>query len=562
MEDGYEFQEMDEVGEDPAALAQSTTTVGDDEITEGDNGRKKAVVIMGVVFSILLMVSAIVVIAVGRQTDRHVFINIDGLGRVKGLELPTADTYLGIPYAKPPLRWEKPQPITKWDDIQDATSIKPNCVNADGEGSEDCLYLNIFTPHNSKHMQALPVLIWLHGGCFSFGGPTDYKEGSLIVNEHNVIVVVPAFRIGMLGFLYSKSSNITGDYGFYDQQMAMQFIKQHISNFGGDPNKVTLYGQSSGAGDVSLHYLNEESRKLFRSGIAVSAAFPPWGTVPLVNAENQFKNILELNNCDDVDCLKKMTISELFSQSDSIFGECLDGCTYAPATESNILDMVRTTNISNDIPLLIGQCSDDGAGYTPLSQLPDSATATEVDLGEFVQNRFPNTSAEFVSSLLSLPFDSTPRINCTEFCSIANNIETDFAYTCPASMAIQSLASRDVTVWRLKFTKNPRPSKIPFTPHSCMQPYFWDYPESSENSWKMRIKNNEHDDIGKSLRELMAKFIKEPHSSPASGWNPSTTATVSDTFFFPDMKMVSEKNASCEFFNQHADYFTTCMPGG
>ena len=561
MENSYEFKEMEiiESAEQTMTRVSETEEQTDEEIAI--DIRKRTSILLGILFTISIIISGIIVVLVGKQADKHVFVNIEGLGRLKGIERPGVDTYFGIPFVTPPRRWEKAPPLTEWDDLQDATKGKPNCVDGNGYGSEDCLYLNIFTPHGARHMRPLPVLIWFHGGCFSFGGPSDYEVGTDLVNDHNIIVVVPAFRLGMFGNLYSKAENLTENYGLEDQHSAMQFVNKYISSFGGDPEKVTLFGQSSGAAGVSFHYIRESSRKLFRAAIAISSAFAPWGSIDLKNADEQYGKILKLNDCETLDCLKGKSVSELVSKDIEV--ECVDGCAFSPASQENLLNLVNNSiSDNNDIPLLVGSCSDDGASYTPLSRLPHSVNATEIDLSDYIKERFPNASNTFLSSLsrvLSFNPNHT-RTNCSEFCAAANDIETQFAYACPATTAVDNLVERDVTVWNMKFTENPRPNEIPFVPHSCMQPYFWNFPVEEPTSWKRRQHTKQQSLVGKSLRKAFANFIKDPFSPPEEGWISSKSDTLSSTFIFPEMKMEAEPSRFCEFFKKHADYFTTCEP--
>lgn len=194
-----------------------------------------------------------------------------------------AFAYLGIPYAKPPvgkLRWQPPQPIASWQPkIYPATQAGPECVQPPGAGhavyagDENCLYLNVWRPiKNNKNL--LPVMVFIPGGGFLVGqGGLESYNGTYLANSGNVVVVTLNYRLGSLGFLrYEKNhSDIAGNFGLLDQLTAMQWVHDNIKNFGGDPSKVTLFGESAGAMSVGLHLFSiPKSQPLFRAAIMES----------------------------------------------------------------------------------------------------------------------------------------------------------------------------------------------------------------------------------------------------------------------------------------------------
>ncbi|KAA8590276.1 hypothetical protein FQN60_014210 [Etheostoma spectabile] len=208
---------------------------------------------------------------------------------VKGKE-PGVHAYLGVPFAKPPvgpaLRLAAPQPVEGWEGVRDATQQPPMCVQNkqlsldlfDKFGvtlvdlpdiSEDCLYLNIFTPANRAHDVKLPVMVWIHGGGFSMGAASLY-DGSALAAYQDMVVVLIQYRLGLLGFLSTGDEHMTGNVGLLDQVQALRWIQQHIHNFGGDPDLVTIFGESAGGVSVSLLLLSPLSVGLFHHAIAES----------------------------------------------------------------------------------------------------------------------------------------------------------------------------------------------------------------------------------------------------------------------------------------------------
>ncbi|XP_062298303.1 cocaine esterase-like [Scomber scombrus] len=208
---------------------------------------------------------------------------------VKGKDIGV-HAYLGVPFAKPPvgpaLRLAAPQPVEGWEGVRDATQQPPMCIQntqfltdlIDKLGgmsavlpdiSEDCLYLNIYTPATRAHDAKLPVMVWIHGGAFSIGSASLY-DGSALAAYQDVVVVLIQYRLGLLGFLSTGDEHISGNFGLLDQVQALRWIQQHIHNFGGDPTSVTVFGESAGGVSVSLLLLSPMSDGLLHQAIAES----------------------------------------------------------------------------------------------------------------------------------------------------------------------------------------------------------------------------------------------------------------------------------------------------
>ncbi|XP_071359110.1 cocaine esterase [Trachinotus anak] len=208
---------------------------------------------------------------------------------VKGKETGVY-AYLGVPFAKPPVgparRLAAPQPVEGWEGVRDATKQPPMCVQSKQvtldllekiggmladipDISEDCLYLNIYTPANRAHNAKLPVMVWIHGGGFTLGSASIY-DGSALAAFQDVVVVSIQYRLGVLGFLSTGDEHLSGNFGLLDQVEALRWIQQHIHNFGGDPDLVTVFGESAGGVSVSLLLLSPLSDGLIHHAIAES----------------------------------------------------------------------------------------------------------------------------------------------------------------------------------------------------------------------------------------------------------------------------------------------------
>ncbi|XP_043248655.1 juvenile hormone esterase-like [Colletes gigas] len=205
-------------------------------------------------------------------------------GPVQGVVLKTAfhqksySTFFGIPYAKPPvgeLRFKAPVEADSWTDVINATQesqMCPQLVNQSVAGDEDCLYLNVYTPLDfNSNIQALkPVLVYIYGGAFQTGNDGKAMYGPDGFLEKDIVMVDMNYRVGVLGFLALGVPDAQGNQGLKDQNLALQWVQKNIARFGGDPNRVTLMGQSAGSASVTYQVLSPKSRGLFQQAITQS----------------------------------------------------------------------------------------------------------------------------------------------------------------------------------------------------------------------------------------------------------------------------------------------------
>ncbi|HTL68700.1 MAG TPA: carboxylesterase family protein, partial [Lacunisphaera sp.] len=201
-------------------------------------------------------------------------------GLVQGTAAEGLTIYRGIPFAAPPvgdLRWRAPQPAAKWQGVRAADKFAPDPYQGDGKGnvSEDCLYLNIWTPAKSPG-DKVPVLVWIYGGGFSFGSTSTPVHNGEHLARKGVVLVSINYRVGPLGFLAhpelsaESPQHVSGNYGLLDQIAGLQWVKKNIAAFGGDPDKVTIFGESAGGIAVSMLCASPEAKGLFRGAISQS----------------------------------------------------------------------------------------------------------------------------------------------------------------------------------------------------------------------------------------------------------------------------------------------------
>jgi para-nitrobenzyl esterase len=251
-------------------------------------------------------------------------------GFVTGLGSSGVYSFLGIPYAAPPtgpLRWRPPQPPSDWTGIRDATQFAPSCPqNASpflppGAMSEDCLYLNVYTPALPSHYglgrNGLPVLVWIHGGGLAEDSGRNYDPTKLA--QDGTVAVTINYRLGALGFLAHPAlaswlGGPSGNYGLMDQQAALRWVHDNIRRFGGDPNNVTIAGESAGGLSVLAHLVSRGSRGLFQRAIIQSGAFA-LTQQSLATAEAAGEAFATKAGCPDqtAQCLRGLPVSTLLA---------------------------------------------------------------------------------------------------------------------------------------------------------------------------------------------------------------------------------------------------------
>ena len=251
-------------------------------------------------------------------------INTTG-GVVQGISTSSANEYLGIPYAAPPtgpLRWKAPQPAS-WSGVLQAKTLPPICPQPAGplggaSLSEDCLYLNVYAP--SSGGSGLPVMVWIHGGAFKTGTGDTYNGSTLV--QSGVIVVTLNYRLGYLGFLATPGldgespGGASGDYGLMDQQAALRWVKANARSFGGDPDRVTVFGQSAGGQSVLDQLVSPTAANLFQRAIVESGGYA--FTLPsLATADAKgvaFAKAVGCTSGSDVSCLRALPVSAIVAQ--------------------------------------------------------------------------------------------------------------------------------------------------------------------------------------------------------------------------------------------------------
>ncbi|KAM5138307.1 para-nitrobenzyl esterase-like isoform 2-T2 [Mantella aurantiaca] len=247
-------------------------------------------------------------------------------GKVRGHHCDHVYMFKGIPYARPPtgpLRWRPPVEPTCWNDTLSATEFKSMCaqvrpLDETGTvmGSEDCLYVNVWTP-SLDHEAKLPVMVWIHGGylLIDSGAEPGYCPNEDLVRHSKIVHVSFNYRLNAFGFMAlselrkGSPTNTSGNYGLMDQLAALKWVQKNIQNFGGDPKKVTIYGQSSGGTSVWTMMVSPLAKGLFHRAIDISGSSVFKAT--MAEAEKDNLVFLKKTGCKDAECLRKLNVTKI-----------------------------------------------------------------------------------------------------------------------------------------------------------------------------------------------------------------------------------------------------------
>ena len=301
------------------------------------------------------------------------------------------NVFRGIPYAKQPLgqkRFKKPEALDEedsWEGITDYNREMTSCYQTDPHlgisvGREDCLNLNVYSP-DMKPEHPLPVMVWIHGGGFVTGEAGATIHGPHFLMDNDVVLVTFNYRLGVMGFLSMENEAIPGNQGLWDQQMALLWVKRNIKHFGGDPGRVTIFGDSAGSMAVNFHLLSPQSRGLFHRAIMQSGtATSPYTS--LSNPPSYYgKRLSAAVGCseNDIECLQNVPVHDLHKHV-MMFNECSireDISLTFPGPWVPVVDQYlddpflpdTPENIINDgkeavVPVMIGFTKEDGLLYT------------------------------------------------------------------------------------------------------------------------------------------------------------------------------------------------------
>lgn len=322
-------------------------------------------------------------------------------GIVKGAIKDGLLVFKGIPFAKPPvgeLRWSAPQPPDSWEGVKLTTKYGPAPIqgNDTTSKSEDCLYLNIWTPAKTMD-EKIPVLVWIYGGGFSFGSTSEPVYNGAALAKKGVILVSIAYRVGQLGFLAhpelsaENPNKVSGNYGILDQIAGLKWVQENIAAFGGDPDKVTIFGESAGGISVSMLCASPLAEGLFQGAISQSGG--SFGPTRETTYPGENMKTLEKAEKDGEQYLQKAgvsTISELRSLAVDNIPMGMGMGSAWPITDGYVIPddqhkLYQAGNY-NDVPVLIGYNSDEGASFIREENPEEFIKNVEKRYGEFADD--------------------------------------------------------------------------------------------------------------------------------------------------------------------------------
>jgi para-nitrobenzyl esterase len=390
-------------------------------------------------------------------------VTIEGLGTVRGIHENGARSFYAIPYAEPPvgeLRWRAPVARGPWEGVLDGSEKSEACVQSalsfGAFGQEDCLFLNVHTPDPAP--TNAPVIVWIHGGAFVFGEGVQTDRGTrgdLIAASHGAIVVSMNYRLGSFGFFVNEATGASGNAGFEDQILALEWVRDHIADFGGNPDDVTIMGESAGGLSVCLHLVAPRSRGLFHraiteSGLCDSALSPEAERLEVSN------DLVAALGCDtapdEAACLRSATAEAVRDASglDGVFGTLTDRVRpWWPYVDGTVIPQQFRDAVVNDrtgaVPVIVGWNRDEGTLFVDLAER-SGVTADEAT--------YRDLAASLASASGLAPTAVEARYPLTDYADPGAAIGAmlgHFALACPSRRAARLLAEHGHTTYVYRF---------------------------------------------------------------------------------------------------------------
>lgn len=352
--------------------------------------------------------------------------------------------FLGIRYAETPKRFEYSQLFSGSGEMVNATDYGDQCVQGSG-GSEDCLFLNIQTPYIPKSgstARLRPVLFWIHGGGFTGGTGSDpLSDGGNLASREDIVVVTINYRLSTLGFLAIPGTDIKGNFGIGDQIVALQWTVRNIANFGGDPSKITIMGESAGAGSVRTLLGSPPAISLFQGAIAMSnlgggqtlGLDSDYGTTYssyyTINESYTVvgPQIFNGSNCtagsldDKITCLKQFNAAKLVLLDTVARYVVQDGI----IVNTPQLNVFNQNGSSAHVPIMFGVTENDGASFSTLSAAPLQNLTEGIMTGLSINESY----AEAIIASGLFPFYSTGNLTLDAF-NVSQRVATDKTFRC------------------------------------------------------------------------------------------------------------------------------------
>lgn len=490
-------------------------------------------------------------------------------GVVIGLDRDTVIEFMRIPYAAPPvgdLRFKPPQPPEPWSEERELIDLADPCpqgVSFGGAGVEDCLYVNVWVPKGKSGK--LPVMVWLHGGAFIFGSGSDaYYSGKYFAEAQGVIVVNMNYRLGAFGFLAHPAFATedpaypsSGNWGIDDQFAAIAWVHRNIAAFGGDPEKVTLFGESAGGYSACVHYVSPRTEGMFRaviseSGLCTTSALE----LSRADAEAAALDVAAKLGCTGADaaaCMRSKTVQQFVDATNPIMMGAPPGGPFYQAgptlpTLPNVDGFViekslRETFESGEFParpLILGATRDEGTLFH--TSLFATLVENETQYREALARRFPASRVEEI--VQRYPIASFPNAN-----RALAEVTGDAFFVCPARRTARAVAMKAPTYY-YSFQQEPSQAFMPDLGvfHSAEIPFLF----GTDPRYPLARAGDTGKPTADALQGYWVRFAEkmDPNGDGAPAWPLYERATEQHLVIDNDPSVGSAyKSALCDFWD-------------
>lgn len=443
--------------------------------------------------------------------------------------------FKGIPYAAPPigsLRWRPPAPVKAWDGIRAADTWGPRCIQSNRLGpldplnnrmEEDCLYLNVWTPAKALG-DSLPVMVWIHGGSNTNGAASQPEYDGVQLAKHGVVLVSINYRLDIFGFLAhpeltaESATHSSGNYGLLDQIAALQWVQRNIAAFGGDPKRVTVFGESAGSIDISLLMASPLAKGLFARVIGESGAtlsrLPGFGPKGLQSGEADGVKLAQSVDARSIADLRARPALDLLAavgKSPIVYGlGVVDGHVVPDHPAS-----LYAKGAFNDVPLLTGFNADEGSLFITRMKIP----ADEQAFADTLRSQFKGSADKALA--LYAPGSTPEGIKSAFQALLGDEIISYSTWAWAESVAGKARSP----VYRYYFTRRPPgapelslyPLSAPGVFHFAEINYvFNNFDARQEWTWQEQDRN-----LGKTMISYWTNFAKtgNPNGPGLPVWN-------------------------------------------
>ncbi|KJZ74381.1 hypothetical protein HIM_06191 [Hirsutella minnesotensis 3608] len=473
------------------------------------------------------------VVSASTLEDGAPMVTLDS-GTVAGSTTGSVNRFLGIPFAAPPIRFDPPRPAGRFRGTFDATRQMPACIQKfkypeeareremewfntppppAGE-SEDCLYLDIYSPANAT-AGSKPVLFWLYGGGFSFGTATlSQYSGTSFAQNQDIVIVAPNYRTNVFGFPGSPEKPMAEqNLGLLDARFALNWVQQNIRAFGGDPKKVTIFGESAGSGIVETLVIKPPMPLPFRAAIMQSGVASI--ALPNQDSANSWKKLAKAVNCAKADstlaCMRQVpaaTIKNISEHQKLDFSPIFERSTYPNNGRINRRRSTQANPRIARVPMLVGSNADEGGPFV----------YGQTDPRAFLSMLLPQSVTGLLDVLLGGYSTSGGRLSFLD--RRLATIVTDFAFQCPTKLVAEEGVKSGIPSWRYYFDAAFNNTQI--FPNSgafhSSEIYliFGTYPRSGATAYQMKL--------SQALQKVWADFAKNPSQGP--GWEQAPKIAV------------------------------------